>query len=113
MTGKEVDDTTLDALFDGARASRAAPAPDFMARLSADAEAHIPRTAAKGAARPQGFNWLAGVFATSGLAGAAIAGVWIGFAMPDALDTLDFGAETTVALSSFLPGADLGAIFDE
>ena len=113
MTGKNLDDQALETLFEGARASRPAPAPDFMARLQADAETNVPVRTAPPAPPPPRVSWLAGVFTASGLSGAAIAGVWIGFAMPDALDTLDFSADTSVALSAFLPSADLGAVFDE
>ena len=121
MTGKDRDDKALEALFAGARAERAVPSADFMARLQADAEASLPRPQAKsGATRAGGLwhGWWTGIFAASGLSGAALAGVWIGFAMPETLDNLDFSADTfsadtSVELSIFLPSADLGAVFDE
>ena len=113
MTDSDQKDQVLDHLFEGARATRAMPSPDFMARLVEDADANLLRPAASRSSPSGQFNWLAGVFAASGLSGAAITGVWIGFAMPDALDTLDFSTDTTVALSTFLPSTDLGAVFDE
>ncbi len=113
MTDKNLDDTALEALFTDARKTSAVPSADFMARLAADAEDHLPGPVASVTTPPHRTNWLAGFFTASGLSGAAIAGVWLGFAMPDAIDTLDFSADTTVALSTFLPSADLGVIFDE
>ena len=67
---------------------------------------------APAAPRPR-THWFFGLFTASGLTGAAALGVWIGFVMPDALDTLSLTADDTVALSTFLPGADLGAAFSE
>lgn len=113
MTGNDRDDQVLDALFAEARERPAAPSPDFMARLAAEAEANLPRAAPRAVQKPGRMTWLKGLFTASGLSGAALAGVWFGFAMPEALDTLDFSADTTVALSTFLPSADLGAVFDE
>ena len=113
MTGNNQDDAALDKLLNDAAATRAQPSPDFIARLVADAEAHVPQKAAPIRTAPRRTSWLAGIFTASGLSGAAIAGVWIGFAMPDTLDSFDFTADTSVALTTFLPGADLGAVFDE
>ena len=111
---KRDDDTALDALFDAGR--KAGPKPDdaFMARLAADAEAALPRPArASQVPLRRGAGWLTGLFTASGLSGAALVGLWIGFAMPDAFDTWTLSADNSVALSTFLPGADLGDAFDE
>lgn len=85
------DDAGLDALFAAARAAEA-PVPDrLLARVLADADAHMPRpmpvSAPTRAAAPRG--WLAGLLdmlggrgAVAGLAAAGLAGVWIGFVQP-------------------------------
>lgn len=107
------DDVALDALFAAGRKASARPSPDFMARLDADMEAALPRPVAATPAPPPRRGWLAAVFAASGLTGAALAGLWIGFAMPETLDPFTGETETVLALSSILPGADLGSVFDE
>ena len=108
------DDAALEALFEGGRAEAATPTPDFMARLAADADAACPGQVAAPVRRPAArLDWLTGLFTASGLSGAAVLGVWIGFAMPETLDTFSLTTDDSVALSTFLPGADLGAAFDE
>ena len=107
------DDADLEALFDAGRKISSKPSPDFMARLDADMQAALPRPVAATPAPPPRRGWLAGVFAASGLTGAALAGLWIGFAMPETLDPFTGETETVLALSSILPGADLGSVFDE
>ena len=80
------DDAGLDALFAAARAAEA-PVPDrLLARVLADADAHMPRPAPVAApARPAASRgWLAGVLDMLGGRGAVagLAGVWIGFVQP-------------------------------
>ncbi len=112
MTDEIATDDAISRLFEGAKTVVPAPTSDFMARLHADAEASLPPVAPP-SRTSQPWSWVTGVFAASGLSGAALTGVWIGFAMPDALDTLDFSGDTSIALSAFLPATDLGAVFDE
>lgn len=87
MSAEERD---LEALFGAARASAgSAPDPALMARIEADALRLLPRPAP--VARP---GWgLAGLLdavggwpALGGLATAAAAGFWLGFASPEQLD---------------------------
>ena len=105
------DDKALETLFSSARDDRPLPSSEFMARLAADVVPPQPALPAA-AMRPRP-PWFLGLFTASGLSGAAALGVWIGFVMPDALDTFSFSTDDTVALSTFLPGADLGAAFSE
>jgi len=104
----------MDRLFDAAKEARPTPTLAFMARLEADAAASVPRPEPRPRpAAPARTSWLGGLFTATGLSGAALAGVWIGFAMPETLETFTLTSDDTIALSSFLPGADLGAVFDE
>ena len=113
MDNDQRDDEALDALFAAGTATRPTLDADFMARLEADAERAMPKAVRAAVVAPPRKNWLAGLFTASGLSGAALTGVWIGFAMPETLDSFSAEAETSIALSSFLPGADLGSVFDE
>ena len=112
MTPNDRDDQALEALFSAARDAQPAPSEDLMTRLAADADAAIPRPMPK-AIPPRLSNWITNLFAASGLSGAAVLGVWFGFLMPDAIDTLSLTPDDSVALSTFLPGADLSAAFSE
>ena len=113
MDKNQRDDEALDALFAAGKAVRPELDADFMARLMADADRAMPKPEPPVASKPPKKNWLAGLFTASGLSGAALAGVWIGFAMPETLDGFSAEADATIALSSFLPGSDLGSVFDE
>ncbi len=86
----EVDDAGLDARFAAARAAEP-PVPDrLVARVLADAAAHVPKAIPRPAAsRTLAGGWLAGLLdmlggrgAVAGLAAAGLAGVWIGFVQP-------------------------------
>lgn len=112
MDNDQRDDDALEALFAAGKATRPSLDVNFMARLEADADQAMPKPV-RAVAPPPKKNWLAGLFTASGLSGAALAGVWIGFAMPETLDGFSAETETTITLSSFLPGADLGSVFDE
>lgn len=108
-------DTALEALFDVAKNKPATPSADFMARLASDADAAMPKPAPPSLTPTQGPSlWanLSGLFAASGLTGAAALGVWIGFVMPETLNTFvdGYALDDTVSLSAFLPGADLAAL---
>lgn len=108
---RDKDDTALDALFDAGRARELKPSDDFLARLQADADASLPTPVQVQPVRRPLLSRFAGLFAASGLSGAAALGVWIGFAMPEMLN-LDTFVTTTedVGLYAFLPGADLTAL---
>jgi len=106
MVDDQKDEDALEALFSASRAHPPAMSDDFLARLTADAVASAPRPAplAEAPAKPL-FGSLKSWFAASGLSGAAALGVWIGFVMPEMVNTLTLSEE--VGLYSFLPGADL------
>jgi hypothetical protein len=112
MDNDKLDDAALEALFVAGKAASPAPSPDFMARLSADAAAATPRPQplATPAPRPSPFTRFKGLFAASGLSGAAALGVWIGFVMPDLVTTVSPVTEDVAGLTMFLPGADLSLL---
>lgn len=106
-------DQALEALFSAAKDSAPAPTSDFMARLASDADAALPKPEAPTTTpSPSMLASLKGLFAASGLTGAAALGVWIGLVMPETLNTFvdGFAVDDTVSLSAFLPGADLAAL---
>lgn len=110
-----IDEAALDTFFESARRTVPLPEASFLDRLSAEMEANLPQRRAAG--RPAretsslrtGFR---GLFAASGLTGAAALGVWIGFVMPETLNTLALGYDATDAsgIGAFLPSADLSAL---
>lgn len=86
------DDKMLDQLFAQARERDAAPSDALMARITADAVASVP-TPSRAPARRGGFiaafvGVLGGWTAVSGLAAATVAGIWIGFAPPQSLESI-------------------------
>jgi hypothetical protein len=106
------DDAALDALFGAARAARPDPSAALLARIAADAEAVAADRARQAAARPSRggiFGWLPAIGgwpALAGLATAAVAGVWIGYAQPDLGSVSLIGAadEGTYDIGGLLPG---------
>ena len=108
------NDASLDALFAAAKAETPAVSDDFMARLLADADSHLPEQEIAPTPRNQSplFSNLKAIFTASGLSGAAAVGVWIGLVMPDLVTTVAPLSEDTVTLSAFLPSADL-SVFSE
>lgn len=118
-----LSDAELEAFFAAGRARAPEPGPDLMARIVADAEAEIaarapaplrsgPRTVrARWAALLSGIG---GWPALASMATAAVAGVWLGFASPDRIDTFAGGlllpagdtAQTAYELEDLLPGYD-------
>lgn len=109
------EDAALDRLFAGARRARPAPDAEFLARLDADMEASLPLKALPetGPQTHAGFlRRFRGVFAASGLTGAAALGVWIGFVMPETLNVWAPGYEASdaIGIGAFLPHADLAAL---
>lgn len=90
---KKTEDFDLDAMFADMRAHDVAPAPDFMARVLADAldaqAAVVPMTVAP---RPpsrlrQLLAAIGGWPAVAGLATAGVAGLWIGVNPPASIMT--------------------------
>jgi hypothetical protein len=113
MDSDPKQDQAIEALFQAAKDRPAVPSADFMARLSSAADAAAPKPVPPSSTpAPSLLAGLSGLFAASGLTGAAILGVWIGFVMPETLNTLvdGFSADETISLSAFLPGADLAAL---
>ena len=115
MNSRKTDDPVLDVMFEAGKAATPQPSDTFMARLAADADAALPQpetatTPARSA--PNLLKRFKGLFAASGLSGAAALGVWIGFAMPDIVTTVAPLAQETDGLTVFLPGADL-SVFGE
>jgi hypothetical protein len=110
-----IDDKALDTLFESARRTAPVAEAAFLDRLCADMVDHLPSPRASGApASPATGSWtrFRGLFAASGLTGAAALGVWIGFVMPETLSTLALGYDVTEAsgIGAFLPSADLVAL---
>jgi hypothetical protein len=114
MDSDKTDDAALEALFSAGAANPAKPADEFLARLAADADAALPEPPGP-ARKPSGgslLGGLSGLFAASGLSGAAALGVWIGFVMPDLVSDVSLLGEETAGISAFLPDADL-SVFSE
>lgn len=118
MSDKSRNDTALEALFENARAETPELAPDFLARLVADADAAI---AAQDTATPatvaQVSLWsriVAALVPVSGLAAATLAGVWIGFQVPSSgfTDSLVFSDGADFDVSAFLPAVALSGFSD-
>lgn len=111
----KAEEKALDALFGAAKLAAPVADPVFMERLAADMEALVPQAASTprrtGAATGL-FERFKMFFAASGLTGAAALGVWIGFVMPETLNTLAAGYDTTeaIGIGAFLPSADLMAL---
>lgn len=117
MTDKETQgyDDALEGLFETARRTTLVPDAEFLAKLAADMESMVPdprRIPSTQADKPGFFMKFRGFFAASGLTGAAALGVWIGFVMPEALNTLAAGYDTSepFGIGAFLPAADLAAL---
>ena len=103
----------LKTLFEGAQRDAPSPDADFLARLTADMEANVPTPTTRNEPRkPDLLHRFRALFAASGLTGAAVLGLWIGFVMPDFLNNMATGFDTTevYGLGTFLPAADLAAL---
>ena len=117
MMDNDKDDDALEALFAAGRTSDAAPSPDFIARLQADAATVIAaeQKRVESPAQPQsGFaHFLRLLMPASGLAAATVAGVWIGFTYPaeDFADTLT-GTTSEFDIGALLPGTTMNGFFD-
>jgi hypothetical protein len=110
----DLDDAGLDAFFSAGRGPdnrpEALPAP-LIRRILADAEVVATGGPAEVLAVRRSF-WsgvlaaIGGWPAMAGMATATVAGVWLGFARPSALDgVLSFGAD--YSLSDFMASVDL------
>lgn len=89
-----MNDSDLDDLFAVAQRQPVSVSSDLMARVMADAEAHLPRAAVVTRAPVARVSlWssiltaLGGAGALAGLSTATLAGVWIGFAQPTAVSS--------------------------
>jgi len=106
-----LSDDALDAFFVAGRAQAPEPGADLMARIRADAEAEIAARAPAPAPRRGKPGFWAGLVsgiggwpALAGMATATVAGVWLGFASPDQLNTLAGGLllpEGTIGTTSY------------
>ena len=119
-----LSDVELEAFFEAGRTETPEPGPELMARILADADAEIaaqhprPSPVAGRARRQSGGFWAAlgeavgGWPALAGMATAAVAGVWFGFAAPTSLAALTDGlgllgtsdSELVYELEDLLPG---------
>lgn len=116
MVDEPQKDEALEALFNAAQANPAAPRPEFVARLMADADANAMRKTATPSSKARSRwtrltqNWLP----ASGLTAATVLGLWIGILLPETqiADTWLTDGANDVDLTAFLPGADLGEFTD-
>ncbi len=116
MVDDRKDDEAFEALFRAGRRSPPEMSETFLNRLNSDADASVPAQAKARARATKGplFGPLRGWFAASGLSGAAVIGMWIGFVMPEVVGDFNLASEDTVELYTFFPGADLTAtVLDE
>ncbi|MBV1867384.1 MAG: hypothetical protein KUG69_05700 [Marinosulfonomonas sp.] len=89
----DLQESELDALFSAAADATPLPSSTLLERVSADAEAEIANVAVARPARGAGlfarFVSLIGGWPTAaGLATATVAGIWIGYAVPETVDGL-------------------------
>ena len=92
-----LDDAQLEAFFEAGREDVPELSDSFMAALLQDADLAQPQPAALAPPRVKRSLWqdiiaqIGGWPALAGMATATVAGVWIGFAAPDQLETLSGG----------------------
>lgn len=123
IDNKHLCDAELDALFEVAAGDTVEPSGELLARVIADAEfvanerEKVTHSNGKAGTHRKLAAFLRGIGgwpAVAGLAAATVAGVWIGYAPPDALygisDAYLAGA-TGFGVDDFLPSYD--TIFDE
>lgn len=115
MTDDKRDDIFLDDLFAAGRVAAPEPSPEFLAQILSDAE-----EVQAGFAPPRVVRAKPGVFASilasiggwpsvAGLATATVAGVWIGFSSPEAVDDLAsgyLGISEEIELTDLMPSFD-------
>ncbi|RWR09419.1 hypothetical protein [Paenirhodobacter populi] len=114
MTDKRTDDDRmLERFFAAARDAAPVPEPAFLTVLMNEAEAALPARPQRRAAGGRFTGWLAllgGWKAVGGLATAAVAGLWIGFAGVERLLPATDSAAGLIeadAGSSFLADSDI------
>lgn len=118
MTDKDrIDEGELDRLLAGAADNAPAPSQDLMARIMADADGvadgfapAVPEVSSP--VRPGFFATLmksvGGWPAMAGLATATVAGIWIGYGTPEALNDLSAGyLGASYDLGDFMPSINL------
>ncbi len=122
MTGIEMDrdDIGLEDHFAAARGTAPAPSGALMARVLADAEAAMPRAAAPplgSGPRPRNLPAWLGAFGgwggIGGLATAAAAGLWFGYAGltdPASLAAGLIDGATAQEATELLPGGEVAAL---
>ncbi len=125
-----LSDAALEDIFAAGRASPPAPSEALMARVLADADEVIaarsqatdrPAELARRSLWARVVSGLGGWPAVAGMVTATIAGVWIGFASPDQLNTLAGGlllpgsdGAASYELEDILPaGSGLSVLFEE
>lgn len=96
MTDRTTDDALLEDFFVAARACPPEPSPALIARIDADAgrlvrAAQLPVADRRGGGLWRLLDLLGGWSAMGGLATAAMAGIWIGFAGADQIGTVAGG----------------------
>ncbi|MEZ5686349.1 MAG: dihydroorotate dehydrogenase [Paracoccaceae bacterium] len=108
-------ETELERFFAAAKAEAPMPSGDFMARVLAEAEATQAGFTAPSVRAPAGRDGLwatiSGLFGGSiglgGMATAALAGLWIGFAGADNLASYWPGTTADLGTLELVPGEDL------
>ncbi len=89
-------DTGLEAFFDAARQESPDPGADLLARVEADALAHLPRPGTRSATGLRFFGQLraavGGWPGVAGLAAASVTGLWLGISPPDGVSDLLAGS---------------------
>ncbi|GKY88603.1 hypothetical protein [Sinisalibacter aestuarii] len=125
-----MDDMALEALFEASRTEAPLPSEALLARIMADAEAEAAarERPAQSPVRPRTgviaavLGVLGGWPAVAGMVTATVAGIWVGFAAPDQLNTLaggllltdDSGFAASYELEDIVPGgAGLGTLLEE
>jgi hypothetical protein len=120
---KHLSDLELDALFETAASSTVEPSANLIARVMADADAvagerefvtHLNAETAPLGRLAAFLRGIGGWPAVAGMSAATVAGVWIGYAPPDALNGISdayLAGVTGFGIEDFVPSYD--AMFDE
>lgn len=111
-TGPDTATDDLDLLLSAAASAPVVPSDALLARITADAVAHLPGPAPRATAARAGF-WarlataVGGAGVLAGLGTAAVAGVMIGFAEPSTVSMVTGGIyETTLDAVDLVPSFD-------
>lgn len=107
-------EAALESILAGARRAEGQPGTDLMQRLTADMESMLPTHQRNHAPAPAEsvFGRFGRFFAASGLAGATALGIWIGFVIPETLNSVADGYSDVnlYGIEAFLPAAGLAAL---